>query len=542
VTAPSFHWIDWAILAAYIVGSTWLGSALAGKQQTIRDFFLGGRQLPWLAVCGSIVASEISGVTFVAVPINSWKDGGSFAYLQLWLGYFVARAVIGYWFVPAFYRREIYSPYQFMGEQLGPAVDRVTTGLFFLGGFLAQGARLYLAALVLDAITDMGIPQAIVLLGAVSVVWTWIGGINTVIWTDVIQFGILFVGAVATLVAVVSAVPGGAAEVLRAAPPEKFRVFDLSTDPTIALTLWAGLIGGAIQNLASHGTDQMMAQRLFCCRDERAARKAIVGSSVAVLLAVLMLAVGVGLYAYTQHRPLSGADAAKVAERRDYLLPIFILREMPMGVKGLLFAAIFAAATATSTLAAMGQTALMSFYVPFLKKQPDDRHLLRMSRVFILAAGALLCAGALVCSTIKKDLFDISMSMPTYTYGPILGIFLLALLPTGRDARGLLWAVPIAVVLVFALDWRKLDWAPPAAIAVLSAVALSAAVLLWREPEKLALALAAAALVAWLALSPPPAKPLAWPWLYPIGAAVTFGLGWALGRKRLAAPAAVPLS
>ncbi len=533
-----FHWIDWAILAAYIAGSTWLGKRLAGRQQTVRDFFLGGRQLPWLAVCGSIVASEISGVTFVSLPVLSWKPGGDLTYLQLWIGYFVARVVIGYVFVPVFYRREIYSPYQYIGERLGPAADRTTTALFFLGAFLAQGARLYLAALVLDAITDMGIPQAIALLGAVSIVWTCIGGINTVIWTDVIQFGILFLGAIATLAAVVLTVPGGAAEVVRAADEAgKLRVFNLSADPTIPLTLWAALIGGTVQNLASHGTDQMMAQRLFCCRDERAARKAIVGSSVAVILAAVMLAVGLGLHAFLLREPLSSGEAAKVAEKRDYLLPIFILREMPTGVKGLLFAAIFAAATATSTLAAMSQTALMSFYTPFLKREPSQRHLLIVSRLFILLAGVLLSGGALLCSRIRKDVFDLAMQMSTYTYGPLLGAFLLAVLPLRRDARGLLWAVPTAVLLCFALDWREVTWARIGAAAGLGAVALTAGVALRREPGKALIAWAAAGLVAALDLAVPPQRlQIAWPWLLPIGASVTLGLGIALGRKRLEAP------
>ncbi len=529
--------LDGAILAAYIAGSTWLGSLLAGKQQTIRDFFLGGRRLPWLAVCGSIVASEISGVTFVSIPASSWSPGGNFTYLQLWIGYFLARAIIGYVFVPAFYRREIYSPYQFMGERLGPAADRAATGLFFLGGFLAQGARLYLAALVLDAITGMGLVGAIFLMGAVSVVWTWIGGISTVIWTDVVQFAVLFLGAAAALAAVLLQVPGGVDEAVRAAAAaDKFRVFDLRTDPTIPFTLWCGLIGATFQNLASHGTDQMMAQRLFCCRDERAARKAILGSCVAVLLAALMLAVGLGLHAYFLRKPLNPAETARVQDRIDYIFPIFIMREMPVGAKGLLFAAIFAAATATSTLAAMAQTALMTFYKPALKKEASERHLLLASRVLVLAAGVILCGAAVMCREIRRypDVLNLALAMSTYTYGPLLGIFLLALLPVRRDARGLLWGVPFSLLLLLALDWQHLAWVRAVVLPAVILLCAAAVPVLRREWPRLFWVLAAAALV--LAAAYLDHRKLAWPWLLPIGTLFTLGLGIVLGRKRLAAP------
>lgn len=527
--------LDWSILAAYILLTTWLGEILAGKQQTIRDFFLGGRRLPWTAVGGSIVASEISGVTFVSVPLLCWQPGGDFRYLQLWLGYLVARLIIGYFFTPAFYRGEIYSPYQYMGARLGRGVEGAATGLFFTGCFLAQGTRLYLAALVLDAITDMGIPWAIALLGVVSVLWTWIGGISTVIWTDVIQFGILFIGGAAMLVAVCLKIPGGIGEVMDVGGAAgKFRILDLRIDMALEFTLWSGLIGGAFQNLASHGTDQMMAQRLFCCRDERAARKAIVGSTVAVILAVMMLAVGAALYAYFLREPLTGAEQAKVDARRDYLLPIFVLRAMPPGMKGLLFAAIFAAATATSTLSAMAQTALMSVYKPLLKREPDERRLVRVSRFFVAASGALLCGGALLCSVIPSDIFRMSMNMATYTSGPLLGAFLLALLPFGRDGRGLIWSIPYSMLLVLALQWHQKAWV---FWVVMVGTAGFGGAGLWRlrgEWTKVAWVVLGTAPAVMVVLAHRPAK-LGSFWLFPLGTLLTLGLGAALGRKSLAA-------
>ena len=540
-----FGWIDWTVLALYIAGTSWLADRLAGDKQTIRDFFLGGRRLPWQAVCGSIVASEISGVTFVSIPAFAFAARGNYTYMMFAIGSILARGIIGYVFVPAYYRREIYSPYEFMGRELGPAVDRATTSMFLLGGFLAQGARLFLAALVLDTITGMGIVFAIALIGAISVVWTWLGGITSVVWTDVLQFVILFVGALVALGAVIWAVPGGVSEILRAGRDAgKFQVFDFSFAPRAEFTFWCGLFGFSVLTLASHGTDQMMAQRLFCCRDEREARKAIVASSVGLLLPLLMLTVGVGIHAYFLHHPPSADQAAKIAQRSDYAFPFFILNAMGTGLKGLLFAAIFSAATATGTLAAMAQTALSSFYLPFTRNR-DEKHLLRVSRLFVLLAGIGLCGAAVLVDRLKDDrnLVSLALNMAAYTYGALLGTFLLALLAR-RDARGLGWGIPFSVLLVLAFNWQHIAWVrwPIAgAVAVLAAAGLVAFV---REPLRLLLVLATAGLVlavTYVRIDGSPLK-LAFPWMLPIGTLVTFALGAALGRKRLAVAAQASVS
>ena len=533
-----FGWIDWTVLGVYILGTSWLADRLAGERQTIRDFFLGGRRLPWQAVCGSIVASEISGVTFVSIPAIAYAAGGNFTYMMFVLGSIVARAIIGYLFVPAYYRREIYSPYEFMGRELGPGVDRATTSMFLLGAYLAQGARLFLAAIVLDAITGMGTLWAIALIGAISVVWTWLGGITSVVWTDVLQFVILFAGAVVALVAVVWAVPGGVEEIVRAGREAgKFRILEFSLDRRMEFTFWTGLFGSTFLTLASHGTDQMMAQRLFCCRDAGEARKAIVASSVGLLLPLLMLTVGVGVYAYFRHHPPTAAQAAKIGERLDYAFPIFILNAMGTGVKGLLFAAIFSAATATGTLAAMAQTALSSFYLPFAKNR-DEKHLLHVSRGLVLLAAVGLCGVAALVKQMEqhRDLVRLALNMSAYTYGALLGTFLLAFLPLGRDARGLRWGIPFSILLVLAFNWQHLPWVRwpiLAAVAVLVLLGLGAFL---REPVRLLPVVAAAGLVAVVTLLKVDGAPikLAFPWMFPIGTAMTLGLGVALGRKRLA--------
>ena len=546
-----FGWLDWTVLAVYLAGTSWLADRLAGSRQTIRDFFLGGRKLPWWAVSGSIVASEVSGVTFVSVPAIAFAAGGNFTYLMLAIGTILARVLIGLYFVPAFYRKEIYSPYEFMGQRLGPAVDRVTTGLFIGGALLAQGARLFLAALVLSVITGLQIGWAIAAVGAVSVVWTWLGGINSVVWTDVVQFVILFAGGVVALVAVVLAVPGGIGEIVRVgAEAGKFAVWDARLDRMAEFTVWTGAIGSTFLTLASHGTDQNMAQRLFCCRDEREARKAVIWSGVSQVLPLLMLSVGVGIFVYVQRHPMTAEQAAMVAKRRDYVFPFFILAAMPAGVKGLLFAAIFSAATATGTLAALAQTALTGLYRPLFPERKDERHLLFVSRVFVAVAAAGLCGVAFLCSGMNEiypDLLRLALNMAAYTYGALLGTFLLALLPVGRDARGLVWGVSYSILLVLAFNWQHVAGVRYGiGAAVVALVVLG----LLREPAKIVWVLLGAAAVLAVAYGvigrDPAGNPiylkLAFPWLFPIGTAVTLGLGIAIGRKRVAGPEGPSLS
>ncbi|MBI4231521.1 MAG: hypothetical protein HY608_11855 [Planctomycetes bacterium] len=533
-----FTSLDWGVLALYLAGTTWLAARLAGRQQTIRDFFLGGRQLPWWAVCGSIVSSEVSGVTFVGVPAIAYARGGDYRYLMLAFGAIAARLVVGYLLVPAYYRQEIYSPYEFIGNRLGPGALRLATALFLAGGMLAQGARLFLAGLVLDAITGIGIPACVLLVGAVSVAWTWIGGIASVVWTDAIQFVLLFGGAVGTLAAVAWTIGGWDALVEAGTRMGKFRLWDFTLDRRTEFTFWCGLLGTSFLNLGALGTDQMMAQRLFCCRDARDARKAILASNVSLLLPVILLTAGVGLAAYFEARPMTAEHAALVARRSDYVLPVFFLEAMPAGVRGLLFATIFAAATATSTLSAMAQAAHAAF-AP--RRDAGKEGGVLVSRLLVVAAAVPLCAVAIACERIEqyRDILRLALWMAAYTYGAVLGMLLLALLPARRDARGLPWAVGYSVLLILALNWQHLDAARALIVACAALLALSGAWAFRRSPERLGVSLLGAALVALVAFGRPHLPgdtgghlKIVYPWHYPVGTAVTLAFGFLLGDRK----------
>ncbi|UCD49394.1 MAG: sodium/solute symporter [Phycisphaerales bacterium] len=553
--ARNFTLWDWAVIVLYLVFTTVLGGALAGKQASMKDFFLGGRRLPWPAVCGSIIATELSAATFLIAPAIVFAQGGDMTYIQLAFGTIAARFVIGYLFIPVYYRREIYSPYEYMGNQLGPRVRNITTGLFMVGGILAQGARVYIAAKALQVITGTDVATSIIIIGAVSIGWTIMGGITTVIWTDAIQCLLFTLGAIAALIFAATTIDGGLATLVSEAyHAGKLRAINLSLDPKEAYTLWCGLIGFGVLTLASHGTDQLNVQRMFTCRSAGDARKAIIFSGLSQVLTYLLLFVGAAVFVYYQHFPLTGAEQVVVDDDSMKIFAIYIVDVMPPVLSGLLMAAIFATAISTldSLLAALSQSTIALLYKPFIRPAASDKHYVRASRVIVVVWGVLLTAFAIYCDVIAQsyaDLIQFALAMAAYTYGALLGVFLLAFLPTRRDDLGLMWGVPLSMLTVFALNWHQR--VPQAIVVVASVVLLVQAFRHLRaEPVKiLYVALAVAllltiSLAAWQppgpladgAVSEPVHITLAWPWHFPIGTAITLALGYLVGNRKEADP------
>lgn len=490
-----FGALDWAIVVAYIVGTTVVGHRLKGRQKSTRDFFLGGRSMPWYAVSASTIATTISAVTFIGVPALVYAKEGSFVYLQLAIGGVIARILVARFLVPLYYEKEFYSPYEYMTDRLGAVVGRVTAGMFFLGGILGQGVRVYATALVLELITGWSMTTSIFVIAVFSIMWTWMGGIAAVIWTDFVQFFILIIGGFAALIYVTNALPEQWDSLVAVGNQAgKFRTFDFSTDPRIAFTFWAALIAMPFQNVAVYGTDHLFVQRLLCCRNKREAQKAVLWSTLGELVPVLMLTVGVGLFVFYQYYPLSGELAALVDERGDRIFPAFIITEIPSGLKGLLIAGILSAAISSldSILAALSQISLTMFYKPFIEPDANESRLLKVSRLLVIFWGIVLAAMAWQFSASKLDIVTLAFSMTTYTWGPMLGLFLLSMVSRRLRVAGIGWSVLLSVFIV----------------------------LLINEPE---------------ILNPVfgtnfDSPVLAWPWLFPIGALCCF-LTALRGRK-----------
>jgi len=541
----SFTIQDWVVIVLYLIFTTILGGLLAGKQASIKDFFLGGRKLPWTAVCGSIIATELSAATFLIAPAIVFSKGGDLTYLQLAIGTIIARFVIGYFFIPAYYEREIYSPYDYMGNQLGQRVKKITTILFMLGGILAQGARVYIAAKALQVVTGTDIVMSTMIIGLISILWTIMGGITTVIWTDTIQFLLFTVGAILALFFVSQEIDGGLITVIQQGiQAGKFNVLNLNFNAKEAYTLWCGLFATGFLTLGSHGTDQLMAQRMFTCKDQTAARKAVIWSSASVGLTLLLLLVGAGIFIYYKHLPLSNPAQVIVNDDSMKIFAIYIVQVMPPLVSGLLMAALFATAISTldSILAALSQSTISILYKPYIKPEASDKHYVLASRIIVLFWGVLLIAFAIYCDTISKafaDLIQFALAMAAYTYGALLGTFLLAFLPTKRDDLGLMWGVPLSILIVFAFNWHQSI--PQILVAVASCVLVVQAFRhLRQEPAKVLYVAMAVGLVMLISFAvigqtasgEPQFIYLAWPWHFPIGAAMTFVIGFFVGNKK----------
>ncbi|MCZ6816013.1 MAG: hypothetical protein O7F76_04850 [Planctomycetota bacterium] len=556
---PSFNVIDWAVIGGYLLLTTIIGAKLAGKQSTIRDFFLGGRKLPWWAICGSIIATEISAATFVIVPAIVFQEGGDFRYLQLGIGAVLARLVIGFWFVPKYYEHEIYSPYDYAERRLGSSVKKITTGLFLVGGILGQGARVYITALVLSTVADFDLVTSIWAIGLFSVGWTLLGGMTTVIWTDVIQFVVLMTGALFALGFAITAGSGGVGDTIyAAAAADKFRLWDLGTNPSLKYTLWCGLLATPFLSLAAFGTDQVMAQRVFCCRNKRDAQLAIFASSLSLVVTVIMLLLGAAMYVYFQHEPFSANEQALYDGKNDTVLPIFIVRALPTGVRGLIVAAIFASAVSTldSTLAALSQSTLSAFIGPRVKSLVGKARFLAkflsseigLSKALVVLWGAVLCLVATACIAIADlhdNAVDLAFVLVSYTYGPLLAILLLALLPVKRDGSGLVWAVPTTVVAIFGVSQHNLnvawfgdstidlaDWIVWGASATILALGLIRSPGDVRRVAVIVFGVLAVLFLHRFEIVHAAGEPeyLAFPWFFPIGTAMTFGMAFLLGK------------
>ncbi len=581
--ASHFTGLDWLIVIGYLVFTTLLGGMLAGKQATIRDFFLGGRKLPWAAVAGSIIATEISAVTFVGVPAIVFGKDGNFTYLQLCLiGTVLARFIVAYCFVPAYYRQEIYSPYDYMAERLGGRVRGMTTALFTLGGLLAQGARVYLTAMILDLIVGPSMfgrvaeltgtqtmTWSVFAIGLIAIAWTLFGGITTVIWTDVLLFLLFLFGGFVALVYVVAELPGGFTDNIKTifdmglqakdvGAWGKFTLFDFHNDLAKPYTIWTAAIAYTIWCVGVYGTDQMMAQRVFCCRGPAEARKAVLFSCLGQFISIIMMLVGVGLYVFYQYFPLEADAAALVQEKTDRIFPLFIIQVLPQGVTGLLIAGFFAAAISSmdSILAALSQTTLSAFFLPLRHRAAgayeatEARRIVRISRMLVVFWGIMLCLMAFVADAASSKypaILNLALSMAGYTGGALLAGFLLAFLPLRIDGKGFLYSAPLSVLTVFAVAWhepwaRTICWIGALVLLVFWSVMNFRGCVSLRIISRQTLYLLFGLGIMlylnhhgyWMDLSSeasPKIITLAWPWYVPIGFAVAFALGYLLAGQ-----------
>jgi SSS family transporter len=461
--ASWFHALDWLVVAAYFA-LVWLISHRAqGRQTGTHEYFLGSRSLPWPAVAASIVSTAISGVTFIGVPALVFAQGGDYRYLQFALAGVISKWVIGHFIMPRLYEKEYASPYDYIRDRLGPVFGRVSALLFFAGAVLGQGVRVYAVALVLELLTGLGFGWCIALSIGAAVVSTWLGGVRAVVWTDVLQFVMLVAGGAVAILYVTQVYPGGFGALIEAGGEAgKTRVLDLSLDPTLQFTLWAGVFAMPFQNLAAYGTDQLNTQRMLCCRSVREARLALYWSNAGELVVVLFLTVGLALWGFYGTHPIDPAFAPLVEEKGDRIFPAFILSELPVGLRGFMVAALFAAAMASPVLAALAETTLTMFHDGHRAGTLAPARALWLSRVAVVVWGLVLGAFAFSLAGRGEQLVPLAFQMTTYTYGPMLGLFLLALFVPRARIHSLALGVAASMLGVMVVgNASQLGLAPP---------------------------------------------------------------------------------
>lgn len=507
------HSVDLVLIAIYLVGITLFGlrfrATKTAGSRSLKSYFLADNSIPWWAIALSIVSAETSTLTIISIPGLAF--GGDFGFLQVVFGYLVGRIVVALIFLPKYFQGEMLTAYQLIDKRFGPALHKVTALLFLLTRAAAEGVRVFAVSIVVGIAIGTRDVLSIAIISALTLLYTFEGGMAAVIWTDVVQMAIYIAGTIVAIATLGTHVPGGWAQIHDiAAASGKFHLFHFALNLTETYTFWAGLIGGAFLTMASHGTDQLMVQRMLAARNLRQSVAALLSSGVVILLQfTLFLFIGAGLFVFYGLHPTVFASA-------DRIFPTFIVREMPVGVAGLLIAAILAAAMSnlSAALNSLSSTTVVDFYMHW-RPAADDRERMLISRsstviwAFVLFAIAVysIHAGG------KGHVVEIGLSIASVAYGALLGVFLLGSLTRYASQTGailgmiagfsinmLLWLhtspINLGVVTIPHVAWTWYVFIGAVATFAIG----SAGSLLFRNKPK-AKALAAAALLCFVSLA-----------------------------------------
>jgi len=432
----AFSWVDFGVVVTYLIAVTLFGARFGKSQRNIHDYFLGGRRLPWWAIAFSVVSAETSILTIISTPGIAFISNMGF--LQLVMGYIVARVLVSFILIPRYFAGELYTAYQLIEQRFGRGMKIFTAALFLITRAVAEGVRVFAISIVIEIIFDTGVLTSVFIITALTLFYTYRGGLTAVIWTDVIQLVIYISGTALALMLALHAIPGGWSEVSRLAMVEgnKLAVFNFNFNWHEPYLFWAGLIGGTFLSSASHGTDQLVVQRLLAARNMRQSQAALIASGIIVFFQFgLFLVVGVVLFAYYHHFPPPAAFG-----RPDQVFPTFVVHQLPMGLAGLVVAAILAAAMANLSAAfnSLASSSVMDFYKPFVRPEADPAHYLRVSRLVTLVWGGILVLIALLVQQMHQSVLELALTVASVPYGSMLGIFLLGVLTKRATGAGAL--------------------------------------------------------------------------------------------------------
>jgi SSS family transporter len=423
--------LDLATIALYLVAITWFGAHFRKGQRNLKDYFLGGRNAPWWAISLSIVSAETSTLTVIGTPALSFS--GNFQFLQLVLGYLLARIVISVLFLPQYFRGEMFTAYELMRRRFGERIRRLTAGTFLILRALAEGVRVFALSIVISIVLGTGEVVSILVIVCLTLFYTFEGGMTAVIWTDAVQMLLYVGGAILSFAVILREIPGGWPHVSAlAGAANKFQMFDFGFAWTPEFfsrnySFWAGLIGGCFLTTASHGTEQLLVQRLLAARTEQQSRAALLSSWLVIFFQfALFLFIGVLLFV---HYSDAGLPAPQPA---DSIYPKFVWNNLPVGAAGLVIAAILAAGMSnlSAALNALASTTVMDFYKPVaMRRNPaqSDGHFLGIARWATVLWGVVLFLVGLVARQVGSVL-EAGLAIASILYGSLLGVFLLGLL------------------------------------------------------------------------------------------------------------------
>jgi len=431
--------LDLLIVAVYLAGITLFGLRFRKRQRSLRDYFLADRNIPWWAIALSIVAAETSTLTIISIPGLAYDTNLTF--LQVVMGYLIGRIIISSVLLPHYFRGDLYTAYQLIERRFGPRLRTVTAGLFLLTRAAAEGVRVYAVSIVVGIALGTGEVASIAIITLLTLIYTFEGGLTAVIWTDVVQTFIYVGGTLVGIITILHLVPGGWHTVHSVSDNlHKFQVFDPALGahwPYVNFlkpyTLWAGIIGGTFFITASHGTDQLIVQRLLAARSQRQSVLALLASGVAIFLQfALFLLVGVMLFAYYQ-------VPSAVFGRADRIYPTFIVSRMPRGISGLLIAAILAAAMSnlSAALNSLSSSSMIDFYLRF-RPDAEESKRLRLSRLATLVWALVLFGLAVIALHRAGRVVEVGLQIASVAYGALLGVFLLGVLTKCANQNGAL--------------------------------------------------------------------------------------------------------
>ncbi|MHB1022381.1 MAG: sodium:solute symporter family transporter [Acidobacteriaceae bacterium] len=479
------HTLDLLLVVLYLIGITIFGLRFRQKERSLRSYFLADRSIPWWAIALSIVAAETSTLTIISVPGLAYA--GDFGFLQIVFGYLLGRILVCILFLPKYFQGELFTAYQLIDRRFGHRLHKVTALLFLLTRAAAEGVRVFAVSIVVGIAIGTNDILSIAIISVLTLIYTLEGGMAAVIWTDVVQMIIYIAGTLIGLWTLGQHIPGGWTTIHHiAGAAGKFHMLHFAVNLTTTYTFWAGLIGGTFLTMASHGTDQLMVQRLLAAKNLRESRLALLSSGVVILLQFsLFLLAGAGLYVfYMQHPPAVAFASA------DRIFPSFIVEQMPIGISGLLVAAILAAAMSnlSAALNSLSSTSVIDFYLRW-RPTADERERTIISRASTLLWALVLFALA-VFSRRGGHVVEVGLAIASVAYGALLGVFLLGTLTRNANENGAI----LGMITGFALN-----------------------VFLWRQTAALHWTMAGHSFTI---------PHVAWTWYVPIGTLVTFCVGY----------------